>query len=104
LSGRYLVSDRETVKAFEQGGIDLILMDVHMRGVDGLAATRQIRGMEPQGQHIPIIALTADVLQETRKACLEAGMDNVIGKPPLKKDLEMLIERYCRQSHLQDRR
>ncbi|MDT8443433.1 MAG: CheR family methyltransferase [Desulfuromonadales bacterium] len=100
-----IVSDGEAaVKAFEKGGIDLILMDVHMRGTDGLAATRIIRSMEPQGQHIPIVALTADVLQETRKACLDAGMDNIIGKPLLKKDLEILVERYCKQPQLQDKR
>ena len=62
---------------------DLILMDVHMPGVDGLEAARRIRMAEAEaGQpHTPIIALTANAFDEDREACLAAGMDGFLVKP-----------------------
>lgn len=59
---------------------DLVLMDVHMPDMDGLQATRVIREM-PQGRDLPILAMTASVLQDERQACLDAGMDAHLGKP-----------------------
>jgi signal transduction histidine kinase/CheY-like chemotaxis protein len=60
---------------------DLVLMDVHMPESDGIEATRRIRAAEPEGQHTPIFALTADALSEDRQACLAAGMDGFLTKP-----------------------
>jgi PAS domain S-box-containing protein len=63
---------------------DLILMDMHMPGVDGLEAARRIRAMEASavGSHrTPIIALTANAFAEDREACLAAGMDGFLVKP-----------------------
>jgi PAS domain S-box-containing protein len=61
----------------------LILMDVHMPGSDGIEATRRIRAAEAeQGlAHTPIIALTANALEEEREACRLAGMDGFLTKP-----------------------
>ena len=59
---------------------DLIIMDLQMPVMDGLTATRAIRAM-PHGQGIPIVALTARVLDLDRAACTDAGIDDVIAKP-----------------------
>jgi two-component system, cell cycle response regulator DivK len=59
---------------------DLILMDVSMPDMDGLTATRTIRAT-PDISHIPIVALTANVMQGDREKSLDAGCDGYIGKP-----------------------
>lgn len=59
---------------------DLILMDMSMPEMDGLTATAKIRDM-PQIAHIPIIALTANVMEGDRERTLNAGCDGFIGKP-----------------------
>lgn len=59
---------------------DLILMDMSMPGMDGLTATAEIRG-QPAIAHVPIVALTANVMQGDREKTLNAGCDGYIGKP-----------------------
>ena len=66
----------------ENSDIDLIIMDVMMPVMDGLEATKAIRMLEREdAKKIPIIAMTANAFEEDRKACLEAGMNEHIGKP-----------------------
>jgi len=78
-----VVSDGQAaIKAAVQSAYDLILMDVQMPLIDGLAATRAIRAALPRSR-LRIVALTAGVLPEQRMDCLEAGMDAVLGKPIL---------------------
>jgi two-component system cell cycle response regulator DivK len=59
---------------------DLILMDINMPGKDGLTATQELRA-NPDLEHIPIIALTANVMKGDRERTLEAGCDGYIPKP-----------------------
>jgi len=60
---------------------DLILMDVNMPGMDGMEATRRIRGLGGETGVTPVIALTANVMAHQRKAYLAAGMDGMVPKP-----------------------
>jgi PAS domain S-box-containing protein len=70
------------VDKWQTGHYDLILMDVDMPELNGYGATARIRELEQQrGGHIPIIGLTAHVMQGSREHCLEAGMDSYISKP-----------------------
>ncbi|MDB5460330.1 MAG: sensor histidine kinase/response regulator, partial [Caulobacteraceae bacterium] len=69
---------QEAVAAARTGGHDLILMDVRMPGMDGIQAARVLRG---EGFGAPIVALTADVFEDDRRACMAVGMDDFLTKP-----------------------
>ncbi len=78
----------EAIKKARTTSYDLVLMDIQMPECDGLEATRRIRAMSDSvnktaihNSCIPIIAMTANVLEEDRIACLEAGMGELLGKP-----------------------
>lgn len=84
----------EALALYKEGNYDLIFMDVQMPGVDGYEVTRQIRTLEGNTKHTPIIAVTANALVGDKEKCLEAGMDNYISKPIKGSDLEMMLEKY----------
>jgi signal transduction histidine kinase/ActR/RegA family two-component response regulator len=85
----------EAVSAFNAGRFDLILMDMQMPNLDGLAATARIREQEAMvGGRIPIIALTANAFDEDRKRCLQAGMDDFLTKPFKLDELLVTIQRH----------
>ena len=72
----------EIFRNSKTGEYDFIIMDVMMPVMDGLEATKAIRELEREdAKKIPIIAMTANAFEEDRKACLDAGMDEHIGKP-----------------------
>jgi PAS domain S-box-containing protein len=73
---------REALESFLSSGFELVLMDIQMPEMDGLAATAAIRAREQgTGRHVPIIGLTAHAMKGTREKCLEAGMDDHVSKP-----------------------
>lgn len=71
----------EAVQAAMQAPFDLILMDLQMPGMDGIAASRAIRATADVNRHTPIVALSANVLPEHLEACWEAGMSDHVAKP-----------------------
>lgn len=71
----------EAVRLFQPGRFDAILMDCRMPLMDGLEATRAIRAAEANRVRTPVIALTANAMEEERNACFASGMDDYLTKP-----------------------
>ncbi|HSM40033.1 MAG TPA: response regulator [Afifellaceae bacterium] len=86
---------RLAVEQYNAIAPDLILMDVSMPDMDGLAATQKIRELEAEnGGHVPIIGLTSHTLENDRETCLEAGMDDYVPKPISVNNLNDALERH----------
>ncbi len=84
---------RDAVSAMESRPFDLVLMDVQMPEMDGLAATAAIRARERvRGGHLPIVGMTAHALAGDRETCLDAGMDEYVAKPIRARQLFAAIE------------
>ena len=85
----------EALAAFERQPFDMILMDVQMPRMDGLAATAGIRAAEKiSGRHVPIVALTAHAMKGDRELCIRAGMDDYLTKPIDLSDLRATIRMW----------
>jgi DNA-binding response OmpR family regulator len=74
----------------------VILMDMQMPEMDGLEATKRIRQLGAMGRAVPIIAMTANAMQEDRRRCLEAGMNDFVAKPIDSAELLRKIAAHCR--------
>jgi CheY-like chemotaxis protein len=83
-----------------QSRYDLILMDLHMPGMNGLEAATAIRVREGRARRTPIIALTADAAKEDRHRCLASGMDGYLSKPIKAHEMIALVERMAAESAL----
>lgn len=86
---------KEAVDAFCAGSYDLVMLDLQMPVMDGIEAAREIRKRD---KAIPIIAVTAAVLNENRKEVFEAGMNDFIGKPFKPEQLLEMIVKHLNES------
>jgi CheY-like chemotaxis protein len=92
-------SGRQALELWQQERFDLILMDVEMHDIDGLAATNAIRLQELKlARRTPIVAMTAHVAEGFKERCLAAGMDGYISKPFQPEELFHVIETLCVQT------
>jgi CheY-like chemotaxis protein len=94
------VNGREAVEMFSAAPekYDLIFMDVQMPEMDGYEATRRIRALDaPRAQRVPIVAMTANAFREDIEKCLEAGMNNHVGKPLDFEAVLIMLRKYCRR-------
>ena len=82
------------VRAMQAQSFDVVLMDLHMPGMDGFAAARAIRAMPAPRGRVPIVALTADAFQEARDRAREAGMDGFLTKPAHLPQLRDVLARF----------
>ncbi|PCI43597.1 MAG: hypothetical protein COB41_06610, partial [Proteobacteria bacterium] len=73
----------DALQQIQKHSYDLLLTDIRMPKLDGLEMTRRIRAMEKEldQSHLPIIGLSAHVLEEVVQDCLSAGMDHFMVKP-----------------------
>ena len=91
-----VTSGAEALRALAEHSYDLVLMDMQMPEMDGMAATRALRSSPPPGVDpgIPVVAMTANVRPEDRDLCLEAGMDDYISKPVARGDLIRVLAAF----------
>jgi len=82
----------EALAVVRSGQIDIVLMDMQMPLMDGLAATRQIRAA---GLDLPIIGLTANAFASDRDACLDAGMNEFLSKPVTRAKLQAMLAQFA---------
>ncbi|MBO9707749.1 MAG: response regulator [Caulobacter sp.] len=85
---------QQAVAKAARGGYDIILMDIHMPEMDGLAATRAIRALEGPLGDIPIIAMSADALPQQVERCYAAGMVDHVAKPVQREVLYAKVSRW----------
>jgi CheY-like chemotaxis protein len=88
-----VVNGKQALERAAEGGWDVVLMDMQMPELDGLAATRAIRQLTPPLRDVAIIAMTANARDEDRMACLAAGMDDFVSKPLNVKVLQSALAR-----------
>jgi len=85
----------EVNNEIKKNDFDLILMDINMPKVDGIAATEKIRNKEKKtGKHIPIIGITAFNGIENKDEFLAIGMDDFLPKQLIKNNLQEVVEKY----------
>ena len=88
----------EALQTYRSERFDLILMDVQMPEMDGIAATQRIRYEEINtGRHSPIIALTAHAQQGDRERCLAAGMDDYLPKPVRRAEMDVKLRTWAKK-------
>jgi len=94
-NGHVVDNGREAVQAVKKQTYDLIFMDMQMPELDGIAATREIRNLKNHNaQKVPIIALTANVMESDKQACFVAGMSEFVMKPLKVVTLREIIDRF----------
>lgn len=90
------VDGQEALRLVDGGGLDVVLLDCQLPGMDGFAVARKIRADELANgrQRLPIIAVTANAFEEAREHCLAAGMDDYLVKPFKPGDLIAAVNRW----------
>ena len=89
-----VTSGEQALKAVSKNMFDLILMDYMMPKMDGIEATKRIREQYPQYKDIPIIAFTANAVEEARDLLLKEGMDDFLAKPLKGSELEAMLRKW----------
>lgn len=99
LGFRLVENGKEAVEVFRASRPGMILMDISMPVMNGLQASRAIREIESgSGRRVPIVAVTAHVLDGDREECLAAGMDDYLTKPISIEKLEEKLDRWLKRS------
>jgi two-component system cell cycle response regulator DivK len=86
-------SGEEGVDVATRGGLDLVLMDLQLPGIDGTEAMRRIRA-HPGSRELPVVAVTAFAMHADREQVSSAGFDGYIEKPISTRALPEVVRRY----------
>lgn len=84
----------QALRAAAEQSFDLIVMDLGMPGMDGVEATRRIRGGEHGGARVPIVALSGNIPAERRDTLLAEGFDDLLAKPATAPELRRLLRKW----------
>lgn len=87
----------DAIELIKNNNYDLVLMDIELKGMDGLEATKIIRELDSVKSNIPIIAATAKSSMKDRERCLAAGMNDYISKPINITFMKMTIDQWLNQ-------
>jgi CheY-like chemotaxis protein len=102
---RFVANGSEALQATAEQRFDLVLMDLHMPVMDGVAATQAIRARgDEAARSLKIVALSADAFAETRERCLRSGMDDFLSKPVDLTELNNLLARLFNGARAEPRR
>ena len=91
----------EMVEKLKETEVDVILMDINMPVLNGCDTTAQFRALEKESEHMPIIALTANVMKEDVNGYYKAGMDDHLSKPFTANKLRDILNKWIPQSKVE---
>jgi PAS domain S-box-containing protein len=89
-----VANGHEAVEMFRTIPYDIVFMDCQMPEMNGYEACSRIRQLEQSGYRVPIVALTAEAIQDCREKCFQAGMDDFLPKPVKLEDLIAVLEKH----------
>jgi len=87
---------RQAVEMFRRRPYDLVFINCRLPELDGFAAAREIRCLEPPGRRVPIVAINADTLPGSRELCVLAGMDGSIGRPVKRAEILSALSQWLK--------
>jgi two-component system, sensor histidine kinase len=92
---------QQALDLVRQHDFDIVFMDIHMPEMDGLTSTQLIRALPGEKRRIPIVALTADVMNNAADRATGAGVDEFLSKPVQKDQLQAALDRWAGRHHHQ---
>jgi two-component system sensor histidine kinase RpfC len=88
----------EALRRAQESSFAVAFIDLRMPKIDGIEFTRARRASESPGEHLPIVALTANAAEDARTQCLAVGMDDFLAKPVKPEELTAIVRRYAAAS------